>query len=236
MSTCVIMQPTYLPWIGYFDLMDQSDYFVFLDSVQFEKRSWQQRNKIKTSKGELLLTVPVLSKGKFDQKIKQVKIDKNANFSKDHLKAIKYNYSQAKYFRKIFPELENILNKDFDLLVDLNIELITWLKDKLGIKTKLKKSSLLKAKGKKAGLLINICQLLGATHYLSPPDAKSYIKGSKEFKDNKINLLYHDYKHPHYKQLYGQFISYLSIIDLLFNMGDKSLAIIRAGRRRSLKK
>ena len=85
MTTIAIMQPTYLPWLGYFDLIDRSDILVFLDSVQFDKRSWQQRNRIKTPNGELMLTVPVLTKGKFDQKICDVMIDQSQNFEKKHL-------------------------------------------------------------------------------------------------------------------------------------------------------
>jgi len=233
--TVVIMQPTYLPWMGYFDLMDQSDYFVFLDSIQFEKRSWQQRNKIKSSEGELLLSVPVLSKGKFTQKINKVKINKSASFPKDHLKAIKYNYSRAKYFKKIFPGLEKILDKNFDFLVDLNIELIIWLKNLLGITTKLKRSSLLRVGGKKADLLISICKALKANAYLSPIGSKDYLKDGKLFKTNKISLFYQQFNHPQYHQLYDTFMPYLSIIDLLLNEGEKSLSIIQSGRKESSK-
>lgn len=231
-KTISIMQPTYLPWMGYFDLMDQVNIFVLLDSVQFEKRSWQQRNKIKSPKGELLLTVPVLTKGKFDQKINQVKINKSKHFPKDHLKAIGYNYNKAKYFKKIYPELEKILNKSFNLLVDLNIELIVWLKNLLGIKTKIKKSSLLKTRGRKADLLINICKLLNANTYLSPIGSKAYLKDGQIFKANNIRLSYQQFNHPQYCQLYGKFIPYLSILDLLFNKGSESLKVIRSGRLR----
>ena len=96
MTTVAIMQPTYLPWLGYFDLIDRSDIFVFLNSVQFDKRSWQQRNRIKTPNGELMLTVPVLTKGKFKQKIYDVEIDKSKNFAKKHFNSISSNYKKSK--------------------------------------------------------------------------------------------------------------------------------------------
>lgn len=232
MLTAVIMQPTYLPWMGYFDLMDQSDYFVFLDSVQFEKRSWQQRNKIKTPKGELLLTVPVLSKGRFKQKINDVKIDKTVRFEKKHLKAIKHNYHKAKFFKRYIADLENILCQNHSYLVNLNIELIFWLKEVIGINSKLIRSSSLRTKGKRAELLTVICNTLRVQRYLSPIGSQLYLKESNAFKDRGVKLDYHNFKHPQYYQLYGDFIPYLSVIDLLFNEGNKSLSIIRSGRRR----
>lgn len=230
MKTAVIMQPTYLPWIGYFDLMDQSDYFVFLDSVQFEKRSWQQRNRIKTSAGELQLSVPVLTKGKFQQKITDVGIDATHSFYKKHLKSVKLNYSKATFYNKYIIGLEKILYKQHTYLVKLNIELIKWLKEQLTIKTHLLRSSQLNVRGNSTELLVNICKDLGAETYLSPIGSKSYIQEGKLFSDNNIKLQYHDFKHPTYHQLDGKFIPYLSVIDLLFNEGDSSLKVIRSGR------
>lgn len=231
MKTVVIMQPTYLPWLGYFDLMDQSDIFVFLDSVQFEKRSWQQRNRIKTSRGEQLLTVPVLSKGRQNQIINQVAIDDQLNFSSQHIKAIKQNYAQAKYFNKYINQLEKFLGKTHKSLVDLNIELIRWIKKELRIKTKLYRSSDLKVERSKTSLLIDICEGLGATDYLSPLGAKGYIKNDRAFAQRHIKLEFHNYSHPEYNQLHDRFIPYLSVIDLMFNYGDQSMSVIRSGRK-----
>ena len=228
--TAVIMQPTYLPWIGYFDLMDQCDVFVILDSVQFDKRSWQQRNRIKTPKGELTLTVPVLSKGRFDQSIREVEIDQTKNFQESHLKAIKYNYAKAKYFNQYFGGLEGILFKEHKLLAGLNVDLILWLKDILNIKSELLRSSNLAVSGKKAELLVNICRLIGAQRYVSPVGAKVYMEGADIFKTNGIALCYQNFCHPSYHQLFGDFIPSLSVIDLLFNEGQKSLDMIRSER------
>ncbi len=231
LKTAAIMQPTYLPWMGYFDLMDQSDVFVILDSVQFEKRSWQQRNRIKTPQGELMLSIPVLSKGRFDQDIREVEIDTTKNFQEGHLKAIKYNYAKAKYFNQYIVGLEDILLKEYKFLADFNTEMIVWLKSSLKIPSALLRSSDLDVTGKKAGLLVSICKNLGARRYISPQGAKAYIEGTDIFQANDIELCYQEFKHPPYTQLFGDFIPYLSVVDLLFNEGEKGLDIIRSGRK-----
>ncbi len=230
MKTAVIMQPTYLPWLGYFDLIDQADVFVFLDSVQFDKRSWQQRNRIKSPQGELLLTVPVLSKGRYDQKICDVELDLTQNFQETHLKAIKYNYSKAVNFKKYIDSFEEVFLRERRLLADLNIDLIMWLKDILGIKAEVLRSSSLSVNGKKAELLVDICKAVGAGRYLSPLGAKDYIDGTDVFPKNGIDLAYHNFIHPVYRQLYGAFFSHLTVIDLLFNEGAQSLSIVQSGR------
>jgi len=224
-----IMQPTYLPWMGYFALMDQCDVFVFLDSVQFEKRSWQQRNKIKTPRGDLILSVPVISKGRFDQEIREVEIDTSKGFQEDHLKAIKYNYSKTKYFKQFISDLESIFLKKHRFLVDLNIELILWIKNVLNIQSQIFRSSNLAVSGQKGELLVNICKNLGAEHYISPQGAKVYIEGTNIFQTNNVELSYQEFQHPVYVQLFDGFLPYLSVIDLLFNEGEKSLGVIRSG-------
>ena len=221
------MQPTYLPWIGYFSLMDQVDTFVFLDSVQFDKRSWQQRNRIKTSQGELFLTVPVVTKGRQSQKIFEVEIDTTQRFSDKHLKTIKNNYAKTLFFSEYWEEISELFHRDCHFLADLNIALIEWFRTKLDIEVEFVKSSSLKIEGKKVELLIAICQEVGAESYLSPLGSKDYIKENNLFRDSGITHLYQNYSHPHYQQLYGNFIPYMSILDLLFNEGDSSLKLIR---------
>jgi len=230
MLTATIMQPTYLPWLGYFDMMDRSDIFVLLDCVQFEKCSWQKRNKIKTAQGELLLTVPVTSKGKSNQNICDVQIDYSHNFINQHIKSIKYNYLKSPFYNNYKDRFSAILKNKYPLLCDLNIDLITWIKDCLGIKTKLIRASEISASGKKVGLNINICKQLGVDSYISTVGSRTYIDKNNTFRDNGIKLMYHNYDHPVYSQRFGDFLPYLSIIDLLLNEGDKSLAIIRSGR------
>src|SRR3989338_7823187 len=131
MKTAVIMQPTYLPWLGYFDLMDQADVFVLLDSVQFDKRSWQQRNRIKSPRGELMLTVPVTTKGRFDQRIYDVKVDPASQFVKDHIAAIKFNYAKAKYFQEYIGPVGDMLSKKREYLCEITVDIISWTKKTL---------------------------------------------------------------------------------------------------------
>ena len=229
MKTASIMQPTYLPWLGYFDLTNRSDIFVFLDTVQLDKRSWQQRNRIKTPNSEIMLTVPVLTKGRFNQEIRDVEIDVSQRFEKKHFNSIQLNYKNSKYYKLYIGELEEIFISKTSRLANLNIKLIKWLSSKIGIKTKFISSSELDVSGSKTELLINICKKINANHYLSPIGSKSYIEKNNLFTNSGIQLSYQNYQHPTYNQLFGDFIPYLSVIDLLFNEGGKSLEIIKSG-------
>lgn len=227
------MQPTHLPWLGYFDLIDQSDYFLFLDSVQFSKRSWQQRNRVKASNGAQWLTVPVLTKGKREQPISDVEMDLESEFHLKHLNTINHLYGKAPYFEDYIGGISEILNKGHRLLGDLNIELILWFCEKLGIKTPTERTSNLKVDGSKADLLISVCQAASVDRYLSAEGSRTYIEEDNQFGAHGIELVYQNYVHPEYRQLNGEFVPYLSVLDLLFNEGPGSLEIIRAGREQS---
>lgn len=228
-----IMQPTYFPWIGYFGLMDSVDTFILLDSVQFARRSWQQRNRIKTPSGPIWLTVPVISKNLRDQLIKDTKIDYSSDFNESHLKSLELNYKKAPFFKDYWSIISNILIKKHPFIADLNEELIFSFKNILGIKTKVILSRDIPHSGRKAELLFNICKKIEATEYISPPGSKDYLDHSDIFLKNNFPLKYFNFSHPEYKQLYNQFIPYLSIVDLLFNEGPKSLEIIRKGCNQS---
>ena len=232
MKKIAIMQPTFFPWIGYFDIMDQCEVFVLLDSVQFEKRSWQQRNRIKTPDGPLMITIPVLSKGRFNQKISEVSIEDSGNFFEKTLKTIYHNYKKSRFINHYFDELSGLFNRKHRFLSEFTIEIIEWLKSKFGITTKLILSTSLELTGKKEELLVNICNKLGFKHYLSTPGSEAYIMKSRLFELNDISVEYHKYVHPAYSQLYGDFIPFMSSLDLLFNEGNRSLEIIRSGREK----
>lgn len=223
------MQPTYLPWIGYFGMMDRVDTFVFLDSVQFAKRSWQQRNRIKTLTGPIWLSVPVLTRGMGRQLIKDVKIDRSRNFAETHMRTIEHNYRRCPYFEDVAPPLYAILQKEHNWLSELTIEIIIWVKEILGIKARLIRSSELTVSGQKAEFLANICQILSAREYLSAPGSQEYIEASDAFEKRCIAVSYHNYEHPEYRQVFGEFISHMAVIDLLFNEGFQSLSIIQKG-------
>jgi hypothetical protein len=229
MMSAAIMQPTYLPWVGYFALMDRVDQFVFLDSVQFERRSWQQRNRIKTANGALLLTVPVLKKGRYQERIMEVEIDCTSDFARKHIRAIESAYRRAPYFDAFAPALFAHFERGHNLLAELNIAIILWMAQVFGIFTPSTRSSAMKAAGKREGLLVAICRELGTDRYVSPPAAHAYLDESMAFRDAGIALEWHDYAHPMYRQLHGPFLSHMSAIDLLFNMGPGSLAVIRSG-------
>ena len=229
MSTVAIMQPTYLPWSGYFGLIDYVDEFILLDTVQFSKRSWQQRNQIKTSKGPMWLTVPVKSKGLQSQKIYDVKIDTTRDFPNTHIRAIELNFSKTSYYKEYAPSLIKILETEYDRLSTLTLELITWLCRSLGITTPLILASELDVTGTRAELLASICQKIGASSYVSPPGSKIYLDESDALEKRNIDLTYFNYEHPSYSQLYGDFTPNMSVIDLLFNTGPESKSILHSG-------
>jgi len=223
----------YLPWTGYFNLVDESDVFVFLDDVQFSVQSWQQRNKIKTSQGWMWLTVPILRQ--FGAKIKEIKINNNINWRKKHWASIRQSYGKAPYFKAYSSFFEEIYSQEWDYLADLDIALIKGITAILGLETKFVLSSKLSVEGEKAERVIDILKRIGAGEYISGPAAKSYIETGKFTKEG-ITLYWHEFDHPVYPQLYGDFIPYLSVIDLLFNCGPESEKYIRKGGENALKK
>lgn len=228
-----IMQPTFLPWMGYFDILDQVDLFIFLDDVQFVKQSWQQRNRIKTPAGLEWLTIPVILRGRFGQLIKDVEIGK-LDFWKKHARTIEVNYGRAGHLHIYLPELLSIFKKGepWNKLADLNIKLIEWLREKIGISTPLIRSSRLVIEGKRSSRLVAICEEVGAMEYLSPIGSADYLlEEIREFTDHGIKIFFHNYSHPIYKQLFPPFLPFASVLDLLLNEGPNSMENIRSGRR-----
>lgn len=224
-----IMQPTYLPWLGYFGLMKSVDLFIVLDSVQFAKRSWQQRNQIKTANGPLWLSVPVLSKGKREQLISEVEIDYSRDFPRGHQKTLEMNYKKSAYFDTLSPQLFAILGADNKYLAGLTISSILWIRDVLGITTPVRLASEFKVNGAKADLLASLCEQAGATEYISPPGSKDYLDESNAFVRHNIPLHYFHFTHPEYPQRFGEFLPNMSVIDLLFNCGPDSISLIDKG-------
>jgi hypothetical protein len=216
--------------MGYFDLIDQSDVFVFLDTVQFERQSWQQRNRIKTAKGPLWLTVPVYRSLK--QKIVDVRIDNTKNWSRNHSMSLANNYRKSPFWAMYGPQLEIAYSQDWDRLAELNIHFIEMFCDMLQLRPRfVRTSEMPNIDGQKTELLINICKILGADTYLSPIGARAYLESDTEFRNKGVSLLFHHYEHPTYAQLYGDFEPYLSIVDLVMNVGPKAIEMIRSGRR-----
>lgn len=227
-----VMQPTYLPWIGYFDLMDDSDAFVFHDAVQFEKQSWQQRNRIRTPTELRWLSVPVLIAGRSTQLISEVEIVRNAGFPLKHVHLLEENYRRAPHFKRYFPALRAILTEPNLSLTKLNQALIRGLAEMLGLAPRFMVSSAMQATGVRSERLVQLCQELGATTYLSPLGSAGYLLEDRDLFDRHgITIVFQHYEHPVYRQLTGPFLPFASVIDLLFNEGDDALAILRSGRR-----
>jgi hypothetical protein len=225
-----ICQPTYLPWLGYFDLLDQVDAFVLLDDVQFEKRSWQQRNRIKGPSGLIWLTIPVIVHGRYEQRIREVQIE-NGGFAPKHLRALEMNYRRASFFNSYLPTVASVLGKTQRWLSELNVELIRVAADILRFRTPVVLASSLEQGGKRTELLANICTEVGATEYLSPIGSAAYLLDELHvLTDRGIKVTFHNYTHPEYRQLFPPFVPYACVLDLLFNEGDRSCEIIRSGR------
>lgn len=226
----VIMQPTYLPWMGYFDLIDQSDCFIFLDTVQFAKRSWQQRNRIKTSQGVHWLTVSVEQSR--EQRILDVPVADPPALQRKHWNSILSSYGRCPHFDFVATAIETIFTSGIDNLADLNIALIRTLTDLLKISARfLRSSEMAPSDRHREQLLVELCAQVGTDVYLSPPGSSDYLQSDREFSERGMRVAFQQFEHPVYPQRFGAFVPYLSVIDLLMNVGPTSLDVIREGRR-----
>ncbi|MCX5829736.1 MAG: WbqC family protein [Deltaproteobacteria bacterium] len=218
----VILQPNYLPWRGYFDLINIADIFVFFDDVQYTVRDWRNRNIVRHETGSQWITVPVITKGLRGQLIKDTQIDNSVPWRDKHWAMLKHCYSRAKYFDYYRSVFEDIYSRSWENLCDLDIEIITTLCGLLSIgHTRFVRSSTLDVEGRKTERLVSICNKLGITTYISGPRAANYIE-DELFDQSGIRLVYQEYNYLPYKQLYEPFDPMVSVIDLLFNYGDDS--------------
>lgn len=235
MKVCAIMQPTYLPWMGYLDLIDQVDVFVFLDDVQFAKRSWQQRNRIKTPQGLTWLTVPAKVGGRSDQRIIDVDIADDPSFPRDHVRAIELNYRRTPNYAPLAESFAQALEAAASQrrLADLNIAMIGWLVEQYGFAGEMVRSSDLPTAGKRSARLLSVCHAVGAGTYLATPGSRAYIAEDRaQFDAAGVEVVIHGYEHPVYAQAFLPFQSHASAIDALFNLGpDAAAACLRSGRR-----
>lgn len=221
----VVLQPGYLPWLGFFDQMQRADRFIIYDDVQYTRRDWRSRNRIKSAIGAQWLTVPVINRGRFSQLINEAEIDYSQDWLRKHLGSIRASYQRAPYFADYYEPLATIMTSQPKLLLDLDLAIIQACNQWLGITTPIMLASELKVGGQSSERLFDICQKLAASHYLTGNSASDYLDVPM-FTSAGIEVEYHHYQHPHYPQLYGEFIPYLSIIDLLFNCGRDSFKIL----------
>ncbi len=234
MTTVAIMQPTFLPWLGYFALINEVDIFVLLDNVQFSRQSFQQRNRIKTAQGPLMLTVPC-KRGK--NLIQDVAISVPPTIlCKKMIRSISQSYSKAPYEFEFTPRLKQVFEQNHTKLGELNCSLIKEIAKFLKIESKVIISSDLKlGVMDKTRQPLRICEALNADQYLSAPGSFSYLKESNPFETSSIKLRFFSFKHPEYPQLHGEFQAYLSAIDAIFNVGSSEThKLMKLGVHRSL--
>ena len=232
-----IMQPTYLPWIGYFDLIDSVDTFVFLDDAQVLKRSWGVRNRILGKDGKTMLTVPLAGHNQADAPtFFATATDPAPKWRRTHLATIRHAYAKAPHFEEVYARLEALLTGDHVTIGALNIAFIEDTARRMGIVTPLEASSQMPGLGgRKDTRLLAICRKVGADAYLSARGSAAYIEQDRAggaFANTDVMLRYHHYVHPAYDQGCGGFVSHMSVIDLLMRRGyADALGVIRSGRR-----
>lgn len=223
-----IHQPQFMPWLGYFDKMDRADCFVLLEGVQFKKNEWQNRNRIKGATGPQWLTVPV--RFSFPARIDEVAVNQTENWRHRHWQALRTNYAKAAYWREASGFLEDFYRREWQWLVEVNLVSIHWLREVLGITTPLRRSSEMSVSDHPTGRLVDICRQVGADTYLSGRDGQLYLE-LERFAEAGIEVIFQEYEHPTYPQLFGDFVSHLSTLDLVCNCGAEGLSVLKSGRR-----
>lgn len=220
---CAIVQPSYIPWRGYFDLIRQVDLFVFYDDVQYDRRGWRNRNRIKTPDGSQWLTIPVHARGAQSERLPINSIaTAGPAWSRSHLAALRRSYAQAPHFGDYSEWLARAYETPPPLLADFTIALTIDIGGFLGIeRSRFVRASELKAEGRSTARLIHILRKLGATTYLSGPSARSYID-ELQFEQAGITLEWMRYDYPEYSQLYPPFDPHVTVLDLLFMTGPRA--------------
>ncbi len=221
-----IHQPDFLPYLGFFDRLIQSDTFVILDNVQFLRRGWHHRDKLKTPQGIQWLTVPIQKKGHYSQSIKDTQIDNTLDWKRKHLMMIEHNYRKSPYFEAFFEELQQIYHKPFTYLIDLNLELLEWLFQIFRISSHTILASSTEITSSSSSRLIELVQYCHGTTYFSGPGAKAYLD-EELFTRHNLTVHWQEFTHPVYPQLHGPFIANLSVLDCLLNCGPLCKDILR---------
>jgi hypothetical protein len=222
-----VHQPHYLPWLGYLAKWAAADLLVFLDTVQYEKNGWQNRNRIRTADGAHWLTVPVHAH--LGMPIAEVTVDTTQPWRARHLRAIEHAYARAPHLPAHHGTLRTLLDVDWTQLTQLAVASSEWLARAVGITTPARLASTLRVDGEDATRrLIEICKVVGADTYLAGGHGARYMDSAR-FRDAGIRVLYQHYEHPVYPQQHGEFVPFLSGVDLLLNHGDESLPILRRG-------
>ncbi len=233
MSRIVVLQPSFLPWLGYLDQYDWADVFVLYDDTQFDKHGWRNRNKILCANGPTWLTVPVKTKGLDKPFNNEVPINHATPWAKKMLATLTQTYSKTPFFAEYFPGLAAEITAGHERLLDLNLGTFAWLVKCLGLPWKVVLSSQLDIPGRKTDRLVAICQKFKATEYLTGDAAKDYLEEEK-FREIGVDVRWHSYEHPIYDQGSEEFVPYLSVVDLLFRQGPQALAVLSRSKSRSV--
>jgi hypothetical protein len=217
-----IHQPAYIPWLGYFDRIARSDMFIFLDNVQFERNSFINRNRVKTANGPIWLTVPVRLDAHFGKTIAKIEIDERRDWRRKHLRSIEQSYRRAAGFAENFERLAATYVPKVSKLCELCFDQLGfWLRE-LEISTRIARASELPVSGQNSERILNLCKYVGASTYLSGPLGRGYLR-EDQFSAAGIQVRYHDYVHPQYPQLYGDFVPALGIVDYWMNCPGAAL-------------
>jgi hypothetical protein len=227
-TTLAALQPGYLPWLGYFDLVRRADVFVLYDDVQFDKHGWRNRNRIKCAQGVQWLTVPVRHGGLGLQRIVDVMIDDALPWARKHVGSLRQCYAHAPYVERYLPELEETVSRPWRSLVELDVTVAALLGRWLGVEAEIARSSELGLGEGQSERLLELCRRFGATRYLSGEAARAYLDADL-FAESGVAVEWQTYAHPVYPQLHGDFVSHLSALDLILNCGPDSAAVLAGG-------
>ena len=227
--TLAVLQPGYLPWLGFFDQLQRSDIFIFYDDVQYDKNGWRNRNRIKSTAGTPhWLTVPVHVRS-LEQRLLETEIDNRQAWARKHIGTIRQFYAKAPHLNRYLPGLEELLlSKNWERLCDLDVAAIKLICGWLGLTRDMMRSSEIGIGGERSERLLNLCLHVGADCYLSGNAAQEYLD-VELFAEHGVKIEWQNYQHPVYSQQYGTFVPYLSALDLLLNCGDNSASIMTQG-------
>jgi len=224
LTNVIIRQPGYLPNLGFFKKIQSCDTFVYLDDIQFVKDRFDNRNQILTKNGQIWLTVP-LKRPVFKKNLNEILISNDTDWNLNHLNLIYDSYHNASFFSTYWDSFKKILEKNWEKLIDLNIELIEYFMSVLDIDTPTVYASTLKKSSDQSKRLLDICKNLNASCYISGISGRDYLD-EEIFHQSDITVKYENFQHPVYTQLQKPFVKNLSIIDLLFNEGENSKTIL----------
>ena len=221
-------QPVYLPWLGLFHKIALADRFVSFNQVQYQPKDWNNRNRVKTPQGPVWLSVPVKRKGYLEKKICDIEINNAVKWRHKHWNTLLHNYGKAPHFSNYAEYFEDVYSRQWKTLTELNESMLAWFLSELGINAPIISAGDLDLQGAKSDLVLDMCKKLDADIYIFGEQGRGYADEAT-FEAAGIKPLFQDYRHPVYAQQQGDFISHLSIVDLLFNCGGDSLDILMSG-------